>query len=158
MSAWSGLGRLLTDIAARCAALVVVPKALPVDEAERLRGRGRRVFYVLEEAALSDRLALVLACRQLGLPSPTRRMGVGGQTFPHAMLFLQRHRGWLRRRPDRRLPARWQLLAEAAGTPQPIRHEIAQHTHAQIGGPGGAQFAFRSLFDILVRQQPEVLQ
>jgi len=116
MSAWSGLGRLLTDIAARCAALVVVPKALPVDEAERLRGRGRRVFYVLEEAALSDRLALVLACRQLGLPSPTRRMGVGGQTFPHAMLFLQRHRGWLRRRPDRRLPARWQLLAEAAQT------------------------------------------
>lgn len=51
-----------------------------------------------------------------------------------------------------------QLLAEAAGTPKPIRPEIAKRTHGQIGGPGGAQFAFKSLFDILVREQPEVLQ
>ena len=51
-----------------------------------------------------------------------------------------------------------QLLAEAAGTPSPIPHDIAQHTHAQIGGPGGAHFAFQSLYDIVVQQQPEVLQ
>ena len=51
-----------------------------------------------------------------------------------------------------------QLLAEAAGAPRPIRADIARHTHAQIGGPGGAQHAVKSLFDILVRQQPEVLQ
>ena len=50
------------------------------------------------------------------------------------------------------------VLAEAAGTPQPIRPEIAKLTHSQIGGPGGANFAFKALFDILVRQQPEVLQ
>lgn len=51
-----------------------------------------------------------------------------------------------------------QLLAEAAGTPKPIPHEVAQLTHSQIGGPGGAQYTFNSLADILVRQQPEVLQ
>jgi len=51
-----------------------------------------------------------------------------------------------------------QLLAEAAGQPQSIRPEIAKLTHSQIGGAGGANFAFKSLFDILVRQQPEVLQ
>ncbi|MDD2547531.1 MAG: class II aldolase/adducin family protein [Burkholderiaceae bacterium] len=51
-----------------------------------------------------------------------------------------------------------QLLAEAAGQPRPIPHAVAQLTHAQIGGPGGANHAFKAWFDILVRQQPEVLE
>ena len=51
-----------------------------------------------------------------------------------------------------------QLLAEAAGTPVPISPEVAALTHSQIGKPGGAHFAFQSLYDVLVRQQPEVLQ
>lgn len=51
-----------------------------------------------------------------------------------------------------------QLLAEAAGTPSPIPHAVAARTHAQIGGPGGALHTFQSLADILVREQPEVLQ
>lgn len=51
-----------------------------------------------------------------------------------------------------------QLLAEAAGTPQPIRHEVARHTHGQIGGPGGAHFTFKSLFETVVREDPGVLQ
>lgn len=51
-----------------------------------------------------------------------------------------------------------QLLAEAAGVPRPIRPEVARHTHSQIGGPGGAHFTFKSLFGIVVREHPEVLQ
>ena len=51
-----------------------------------------------------------------------------------------------------------QLLAEAAGTPQPIPHEIAALTHSQIGGPGGAYHTFRDLAAVIVREQPEVLQ
>ena len=51
-----------------------------------------------------------------------------------------------------------QLLAEAAGTPQPIPHEVAARTHAQIGGPGGAFHTFRDLAAAIVREQPEVLQ
>lgn len=49
-----------------------------------------------------------------------------------------------------------------ADTSQPVRHKVVQHkhthVHVQIGGPGGAQCAFKSLFGIPVRQQPEVLQ
>ncbi|MDD0839826.1 class II aldolase/adducin family protein [Curvibacter sp. HBC61] len=51
-----------------------------------------------------------------------------------------------------------QLLAEAAGTPQPIPHAVAELTHSQVGRVGGAEFAFKSFYDIIVREQPEVLQ
>ena len=37
-------------------------------------------------------------------------------------------------------------------------HEVAALTHSQIGRPGGAEHAFQSLYDIVVRQQPEVLR
>jgi ribulose-5-phosphate 4-epimerase/fuculose-1-phosphate aldolase len=50
-----------------------------------------------------------------------------------------------------------QLLAEAAGTPQPIPHEIAELTHSQISGPNGARRAFESLARGLVEAEPEVL-
>jgi ribulose-5-phosphate 4-epimerase/fuculose-1-phosphate aldolase len=49
-----------------------------------------------------------------------------------------------------------QLLAEAAGKPQPIPHEIASLTHEQIGRPGGALFAFQSLLEGLVDAEPDV--
>ena len=51
-----------------------------------------------------------------------------------------------------------QLLAEAAGTPQPIDEAVAQHTHSQIGGPEGALHAFESLYEGLVEAEPELLE
>ncbi len=51
-----------------------------------------------------------------------------------------------------------QLLAQAAGTPDPIAPEIATLTHEQIGNPGGALFAFNSLMEGLIQQHPEVLE
>ncbi|GAA0770598.1 class II aldolase/adducin family protein [Ideonella azotifigens] len=53
--------------------------------------------------------------------------------------------------------ARTQLLAEAAGTPQLISPEVAEHTHAQIGRATGARRAFDSLAAVLVEDEPEVL-
>jgi ribulose-5-phosphate 4-epimerase/fuculose-1-phosphate aldolase len=50
-----------------------------------------------------------------------------------------------------------QLLAEAAGTPQLIRHDVATLTHEQIGRPGGALFSFESLYEGLVEAEPELL-
>lgn len=50
-----------------------------------------------------------------------------------------------------------QLLSEAAGKPIPISHEIATLTHSQTGNPGGAEFSFKGFYDIIVRQQPDVL-
>jgi ribulose-5-phosphate 4-epimerase/fuculose-1-phosphate aldolase len=51
-----------------------------------------------------------------------------------------------------------QLLAEAAGKPQPIDEAVARHTHGQIGGPEGALHAFESLYEGLVEAEPELLQ
>ena len=51
-----------------------------------------------------------------------------------------------------------QLLAEAAGKPQPIDDAVARHTHGQIGGPDGARHAFESLYEGLVESEPELLQ
>jgi ribulose-5-phosphate 4-epimerase/fuculose-1-phosphate aldolase len=50
-----------------------------------------------------------------------------------------------------------QLLAEAAGTPQPIDEATARHTHSQIGKPEGALHAFESLYEGLVEAEPELL-
>ncbi|AJW94733.1 MULTISPECIES: class II aldolase/adducin family protein [Burkholderia] len=49
------------------------------------------------------------------------------------------------------------LLAEAAGTTQPIDAATARHTHGQIGKPDGALQAFESLYAGLVEQEPELL-
>jgi ribulose-5-phosphate 4-epimerase/fuculose-1-phosphate aldolase len=47
-----------------------------------------------------------------------------------------------------------QLLAEAAGTPQPIPHEMAALTHQQIGRATGARYSFESLYaDVLETEQ-----
>jgi len=50
-----------------------------------------------------------------------------------------------------------QLLAEAAGAPQAITHEVAELTHAQVGRPGGALYAFQSLWAGLVESEPDLL-
>ncbi|MEI5995680.1 class II aldolase/adducin family protein [Paraburkholderia bengalensis] len=50
-----------------------------------------------------------------------------------------------------------QLLAQAAGTPQPIPHDMAALTHQQVGRPGGAQHAFESLYEGLVEKERELL-
>ncbi|WP_176054407.1 class II aldolase/adducin family protein [Paraburkholderia caribensis] len=50
-----------------------------------------------------------------------------------------------------------QLLAEAAGTPQPIPHDMATLTHQQVGRPGGALHSFESLYEGLVEEERELL-
>ncbi|SKD01665.1 Ribulose-5-phosphate 4-epimerase/Fuculose-1-phosphate aldolase [Burkholderia sp. YR290] len=50
-----------------------------------------------------------------------------------------------------------QLLAEAAGTPQPIPHDMAALTHQQVGRPGGALHSFESLYEGLVEEERELL-
>lgn len=53
--------------------------------------------------------------------------------------------------------AHTQLLAEAAGTPKPIDAATARRTHATVGRPEGALFAFESLFASLVAAEPDLL-
>jgi ribulose-5-phosphate 4-epimerase/fuculose-1-phosphate aldolase len=50
-----------------------------------------------------------------------------------------------------------QLLAQAAGTPQPIPADVATLTHQQVGRPGSAQHAFEALYEGLIETEPDVL-
>ncbi|MBV1876300.1 MAG: class II aldolase/adducin family protein [Pseudomonadales bacterium] len=49
-----------------------------------------------------------------------------------------------------------QLLAEAAGKPILIDPETAAKTHADVGGPMIGQFSFKTLFDVIVEEQPNL--
>jgi len=109
-----GLDRTGLWLTARVLAAWVRPTALPVDQAERLRGRGRKVLYVLERRSVADLLALAIVCRSIGLPSPIRRFTLGAAHESRALIALERRRGWLRRRVDRRVPPRLMRLLDAA--------------------------------------------
>jgi ribulose-5-phosphate 4-epimerase/fuculose-1-phosphate aldolase len=51
-----------------------------------------------------------------------------------------------------------QLLAEAAGTPKLIDHEVALHTRETVGSPLAGWFSFQPLYDVIVAEQPELLE
>lgn len=51
-----------------------------------------------------------------------------------------------------------QLLAEAAGKPVLIAPETARLTHSQIGSHHIGWFSFQSLYDMIVRQEPNLLE
>ena len=53
--------------------------------------------------------------------------------------------------------ARTQLLAEAAGTPKPIPHDIAKLTASQVGTHKGGYFSFQPLWDFIVAAEPDLL-
>lgn len=50
-----------------------------------------------------------------------------------------------------------QLLAAAAGTPKPIPHDMALHTGSQVGSTLAGWFSFQPLYDVIVAEQPELL-
>jgi ribulose-5-phosphate 4-epimerase/fuculose-1-phosphate aldolase len=50
-----------------------------------------------------------------------------------------------------------QLMAEAAGKPVPIDPPTAQLTHSQIGSPYMGWFSFQSLYEMIVNQEPDLL-
>jgi ribulose-5-phosphate 4-epimerase/fuculose-1-phosphate aldolase len=50
-----------------------------------------------------------------------------------------------------------QLMAEAAGKPVPIDRPTAQLTYSQIGSPYMGWFSFQSLYEMIVNQEPDLL-
>ena len=50
-----------------------------------------------------------------------------------------------------------QLMAEAAGTPKKIAHEHALKTRETVGSPLAGWFSFQPLYDVIVAEQPELL-
>src|SRR5271165_201530 len=53
--------------------------------------------------------------------------------------------------------ARTQLLAESAGRPTLIPHEVAKLTHSQVGTAEGGYHSFQPLWDFIVSQEPDLL-
>jgi ribulose-5-phosphate 4-epimerase/fuculose-1-phosphate aldolase len=51
-----------------------------------------------------------------------------------------------------------QLLAEAAGRPIPITAESASVAHSQVGSPQMGWFSFQPLYDMIIRQEPDLLE
>ena len=49
-----------------------------------------------------------------------------------------------------------QLLAEAVGTPDLIRPEIAQLTRDTLGVEDVGRFSFQPLYDVIVDEQPDM--
>lgn len=52
--------------------------------------------------------------------------------------------------------AHTQLLAEAAGKPQPIAHDIAAHTATQVARPNSGLLSFQPLWDLVTAQEPDL--
>jgi ribulose-5-phosphate 4-epimerase/fuculose-1-phosphate aldolase len=50
-----------------------------------------------------------------------------------------------------------QLMAEAAGTPKLIEHEVALSTRETVGSPLAGWFTFQSLYEVIIAEQPELL-
>ena len=51
-----------------------------------------------------------------------------------------------------------QLLAEAAGEPKPIPHDVALHTRDTVGSALAGWFSFQPLYDVITAEQPELLE
>jgi ribulose-5-phosphate 4-epimerase/fuculose-1-phosphate aldolase len=51
-----------------------------------------------------------------------------------------------------------QLLAEAAGTPVPIKAEVAEKTATQTGGHRVGWVQFQPLYDLVVAEEPDLLE
>ncbi|MBW4674361.1 MAG: class II aldolase/adducin family protein [Desmonostoc geniculatum HA4340-LM1] len=50
-----------------------------------------------------------------------------------------------------------QLLAQAAGRPNIIKHETARLTHSQVGASKSGWFSFQPLYNRIVREEPDFL-
>ena len=50
-----------------------------------------------------------------------------------------------------------QLLADAAGTPKLIGHDVALLTRETVGNPGAGWFSFKPLYDVITAEQPDLL-
>ncbi len=133
--AWSSLGRLLDPITQDVCAfygdhgLFDDYTGVVVDEEE-----GKRIAY-----ALGSHKAAIL--RNHGL------LTVGQSVEEAAWWFITMERS-----------CQAQLLAEAAGKPVHIDHEMALHTASQVGSHAAGSFSFKPLWDRITREQPDLFE
>jgi glycerol-3-phosphate O-acyltransferase len=85
----------------------------PEDAVAQIAARPAPICYVLEHESQTDLAALGIACRQLGLPAPERRLGFGGRSGLGYLALTKRATAFGRRAVPRAPRYLEQLIAGA---------------------------------------------
>ena len=131
---WSSLGRLLDPLTQDACAFY---------EDHSLFANYTGVVY---DSSEGDRIAEALGPRKAVILQNHGNLTVGSTVDEAAWLYITMDRS-----------CQSQLLAEAAGKPIPIAHEAALVARKQVGNPRVAWFQYQPLWDLIVREQPDLL-
>jgi ribulose-5-phosphate 4-epimerase/fuculose-1-phosphate aldolase len=131
---WSSLGRLLDPLTQDACAFY---------EDHSLFADYTGVVYDMSEG---DRIAQALGNRKAVILQNHGNLTVGSTVDEAAWLFITMDRS-----------CQSQLMAEAAGKPVPIAHEAAIVARTQVGNPRVTWFQYQPLWDLIVREQPDLL-
>ena len=101
------------------------------------------VVYDMSEG---DRIAEALGHRKAVILQNHGTLTVGRTVDEAAWYFITMERS-----------CQVQLMAEAAGKPKPIAHDAALVAQKQVGNPRTAWFQYQPLYDLIVREQPDLL-
>ncbi|BAZ39481.1 hypothetical protein NIES4101_54340 [Calothrix sp. NIES-4101] len=131
---WSSLGRLL--------------EPLSQDACAFYQDHGLFDDYtgVVLQAEEGDRIAGALGNNKAAILRNHGLLTVGKTVDEAAWWFISMERN-----------CQAQLLAEAAGKPQLINHDSATLARHQVGSPYMGWFSFQPLYELIVRQQPDLL-
>ena len=131
---WSTFGRLLDPISQDACAFY---------EDQALFADYTGIVYDTSEG---DRIAETLGARKSAILQNHGLLTVGRTVDEAAWWFITMERC-----------CQSQLLAESVGKPIPIGHQAAGVARVQVGSPEVGWFQFQPLWDIIVREQPDLL-
>ncbi len=131
---WSSLGRLLDPLTQDACAFY---------EDHSVFTEYAGVVYEMSEG---DQIAKCLGHRKAVILQNHGILTVGSTVDEAAWFFITMDRS-----------CQSQLLAEAAGKPIPISHASAVVAQKQIGNPRVGWFQYQPLWDLIVREQPDLL-
>jgi ribulose-5-phosphate 4-epimerase/fuculose-1-phosphate aldolase len=131
---WSSLGRLLDPLTQDACAFY---------EDHSLFADYTGVVYDESEG---DRIGQALGNRKAVIMQNHGHLTVGSTVDEAAWFYIAMDRS-----------CQSQLMAEAAGKPIPIAHEAAVVARKQVGNPRVAWFQYQPLWDLIVREQPDLL-
>jgi ribulose-5-phosphate 4-epimerase/fuculose-1-phosphate aldolase len=131
---WSTMGRLLDPLTQDACAFY---------EDHSLFADYTGVVY---ETAEGDRIAEALGSRKAVILQSHGLLTVGSTIDEAAWYFISMERC-----------CQSQLIAEAAGRPLKIAHESALIAEKQVGNPRVAWFQYQPLWDLITREQPDLL-
>jgi ribulose-5-phosphate 4-epimerase/fuculose-1-phosphate aldolase len=132
---WSAMGRLLDPLTQDACAFY---------EDHSLFADYTGVVY---DSSEGDRIAQTLGDRKAVILQNHGNLTVGSTVDEAAWLFITMDRS-----------CQSQLMAEAAGKPVPIAHEAAVVARKQVGNPRVTWFQYQPLWDLIVREQPDLLE